>query len=272
MRNPITPIRALVLGAIVALAAASPAGAASSDWHDSEGGKVRLVTAGAPDAQGRLHGALEIALKPGWKTYWRDPGDSGVPPQIDVSTSANVSAAALSYPAPQRHDDGYSRWAGYDRPVAFPVTFTVPSPGSPARIAARVLIGICETICIPVQAEFQVDPARAPDDPADAAVVDRAQAALPDAARPGFEASPLPGAPERLVVAATVPGDGASSDLFVAGEDGYLFGTPVRTEADGRTVFTLPILQRPAAPPPGAGLAYTLTHGGAAVSGTLPYP
>ncbi len=253
-------------------AAATSATASSSEWHDSEGGKVRLVTTGKPDAQGKLQGALEIALKPGWKTYWRDPGDSGVPPQISVERSRNVAAAVLAYPAPQRHDDGYSKWAGYDYPVALPVSFTVPSPGEPVKIEADVLLGICETICIPVQAKFTIDPNAGSDDQADATVVKAALSALPAAAQPGFGINVLPGDQETLVVEAKVPGDGTATDFFVAGEQGYMFGTPVKTMKSGKTVFTVPILDRPSDAPTGEGLFYTLTDGGSSVSGTLRYP
>jgi DsbC/DsbD-like thiol-disulfide interchange protein len=263
----------LLASAIFVLSAATaPATASSSDWHDSEGGKVRLVTTGKPDAQGKLLGALEIALKPGWKTYWRDPGDSGVPPQIGVERSSNVAKAVLAYPAPQRHDDGYSKWAGYDYPVTLPVSFTVPSPGEPVKIEADVLLGICETICIPVQAKFTIDPATDSDDQADATVVKAALSALPAAAQADFGINVLPGDQETLVVEAKVPGNGTASDFFVAGEQGYMFGTPVKAMKSGKTVFTVPILDRPSEVPTGEGLFYTLTDGGSSVFGMLRYP
>jgi len=147
-----------ILAAAAALLAASlPAAASSSAWHDSEGGRVRLVTSGRPDAQGRLQGVLDIALKPGWKTYWRDPGDNGVPPQLGIAESTNVVGAEMAFPAPQRHDDGYGQWAGYDGSVSLPVTFRLASPQDRAVIDAQVFIGICETICIPVKASLTVD-------------------------------------------------------------------------------------------------------------------
>ena len=257
---------------LVLATAASSAQASSSAWHESEGGKVRLVTTGQPDAQGHLHGALEIALKPGWKTYWRDPGDSGVPPQISVANSSNVSSAVLAYPAPQRHDDGYSKWAGYDYPVTLPVVFTITAPGNPATIEAVVLLGICETICIPVQAKFLVDPLAGSEDQADAAVVRTAQAALPSASRADFGISPLPGDQDTLIVEAKLPSDGSAADFFIAGEEGFMFGTPVKTTKDSVTTFTVPILDRPSEAPKGEGLFYTLTDAGEAVSGLLPYP
>lgn len=268
-------MRSLILVASVCLAfgpGIAAANASSSDWHDSEGGKVRIVTTGKPDAQGKLQGALEIALKPGWKTYWRDPGDSGVPPQIDVTGSSNLSAAILSYPAPQRHDDGYSKWAGYDYPVALPIEFTITSPDDPVQIEANVLIGICETICIPLQTKLTVDPNISADDTADATVVRKAQVALPAIPRPGFGVDLSSVNQEKLIVEATVPGDGAATDFFIAGEQGYMFGTPVKTVVAGKAVFTIPIIDRPAETPSGEGLFYTLTDASASVSGTLPYP
>lgn len=268
MRSLIVPASAaLALGASSLAAIAS-----SSDWRDSEGGKIRIVTAGKPDAQGLLNGVLEIALKPGWKTYWRDPGDSGVPPQIGVTASTNVTSATLSFPAPQRHDDGYGKWAGYDHPVALPVVFTVKTPDDPVLVEAEVMVGVCETICIPLQAKFSLDPNVGSDDPDDVAVVEAAQAALPGATRPDFGVSPLPGNHETLIVEAAVPGDNASADFFVAGEEGYMFGTPVRSEKAGKVIFSVPILDRPSTAPTGNGLFYTLTNADGAVSGTLPYP
>ena len=267
MRN--VPILA---GAAALLAAVLPAAASSSGWHDSEGGRLRLVTSGRPDAQGRLHGALDIALKPGWKTYWRDPGDNGVPPQLNIDGSTNVSGAEMAFPPPRRHDDGYGQWAGYDRPVSLPVTFTLARPDARAVIDAHVFIGLCETICIPVQAKLEVDPAADPDNGADAQVVKAALAALPAEARPGFRAVPGDSDHETLVVQADVPGSASAVDFFIAGADDYMFGAPVRGEKDGKLVFSVPILDRPSTTPTDGGLHYTLTSSAGAVRGLLPYP
>ncbi|RUX21351.1 hypothetical protein EOA27_06205, partial [Mesorhizobium sp. M2A.F.Ca.ET.037.01.1.1] len=84
-------MKILVLGIVFGWATGLPAEASSSIWYNSEGGKVRLVTTGKPDEAGKIRGVLDIALKPGWKTYWRDPGDAGVPPQLDISGSTNIA-------------------------------------------------------------------------------------------------------------------------------------------------------------------------------------
>ncbi|TGR61888.1 hypothetical protein EN866_41925, partial [Mesorhizobium sp. M2D.F.Ca.ET.223.01.1.1] len=84
--------------------------------------------------------------------------------------------------------------------------------------------------------------------------------------------SVLPGYHETLVVEAQSPGDRDSVDFFIAGERDYMFGAPVRSEKDGKIVFTVPILDRPSATPTGGGLYYTLTGAEGAVDGLLPFP
>ncbi|ESY73342.1 hypothetical protein NKJ90_28105 [Mesorhizobium sp. M0051] len=265
-------LKTLLLGAAIGLATALPAVASSSAWYNSEGGKVRLVTSGQPDDAGRIQGVLDIALKPGWKTYWRDPGDAGVPPQLDISASTNITDAALSFPAPQRHDDGYGKWAGYNRPVSLPVTFTLATPNQPAVIDADIFLGICETICIPVQTRLIVDPASDPDNAEDAALVKASFSGLPAPARSDFGIKVLPGDHETLIVEASLPGDPDAADFFVAGERDYMFGAPARSEKDGKLIFTVPILDRPSATPTDGGLHYTLTSSVGAVEGLLPFP
>lgn len=260
------------LGVAVLMATSLPAAASSSPWADSEGGRVRLVTTGTADASGRLSGALHIELKPGWKTYWRDPGASGVPPQIDITKAPGITKAELSYPAPGRHDDGYGSWAGYDRTVALPVTFTVANPKENTVIEAGVFLGICQTICIPVQAQLKVDPSSDASNAEDAELVKSALASLPQKATDIFGAKTLPGEKDKLIVEATAPGDAKSVDLFVAGERGYLLGAPTRAEKDGKIVFSIPILGRPDKAAQGSGLPYTLTTPSGAVEGLLPYP
>ncbi|AZN98648.1 hypothetical protein EJ066_16575 [Mesorhizobium sp. M9A.F.Ca.ET.002.03.1.2] len=265
-------LKIMLLSAAVGLGTGLPAAASSSLWYDSEGGRVRLVTSGQPDEAGRIHGVLDIALKPGWKTYWRDPGDAGVPPQLDISASTNIANATFSFPPPQRHDDGYGKWAGYDHPVSLPVTFTLSAPNEPAVIDADIFLGICETICIPVQTKLTVDPGADPDNVEDAALVKAARATLPAPARPDFGINILPGDLETLIVEANFPGNPEAADFFVAGERDYMFGVPARSEKDGKLVFTVPILDRPTTTPTDGGLYYTLTTADGAVEGLLPFP
>jgi DsbC/DsbD-like thiol-disulfide interchange protein len=246
--------------------------ASSSAWLETDGGRVRLVTTGTPDAQGILRGALEIDLLPGWKTYWRDPGEAGVPPVIDVSGSPNLGSAELSFPAPERFDDGYSKWVGYKHPVALPVNFALKASAASGPIQANVFLGICETICIPVQGRLQVDPADDPDNAEDAALVQAALDALPDPEQPDFGVTLLTSEDEQVQVEATFPGNPEAVDFFLAGEQGYVFGTPERKETNGKVLFSIPILERPASVPKHGALGYTLTSDAGSVEGTLPFP
>ncbi|MBA3448009.1 MAG: hypothetical protein H0T56_10455 [Pseudaminobacter sp.] len=257
--------------AVLALASPAPLLASSSDWFETQGGRVRLVTTGKPDAEGRLGGILEVDLQPGWKTYWRDPGDAGVPPSIDIAASPNIASVEISFPPPQRHDDGFSKWAGYDRPVAFPVTFTLTSPDVPTIIDVEIFLGVCETICIPVKTRLDVDPASDPDNPGDAAAVAVALAALPRPERPDFGVEVVGGDDEKLVLEAIFPGDPASAEFFIAGEQGYAFGAPERAEQDGKTLFTVDVLGSPVNAPTTGGLRYTLVTNAGSVSGLIPY-
>ena len=257
--------------ALLTLLAGSPLHASSSDWFETEGARIRLVTAGKPDARGKLNGILHIELAPGWKTYWRDPGDSGVPPTLDVSANPNIASAVFDFPAPQRHDEGDFKWAGYDYPVALPITFTLKDPAGAAVIDASVFLGVCETICVPVQAKLAVDPADDPANPDDAAAVAAAFSKVPPAATPDFEVKAAGKAGEaKVVLEAMFPGDPATAELFISGEDGYVFATPVREQRDGKTFFSIEVT-RPDETPTGPGLHYTLATEAGAVSGLLPY-
>ena len=267
--------RALVLFASIPAvsALAVPALAASSDWYEAEGAAVRLLASGAPDEQGVLKGALQIELKPGWKTYWQDPGDAGVPPSLDVSASRNVAAADIAFPAPERFDDGFAKWAGYKEPVTFAVRFRLSDPKAPAEIDARIFLGVCETICVPLQAELSLDASADADNPDDAAIVQAAFDALPGPEQPDFGVTLLAGGKDEVLVEAAFPGEPDAVDFFLVGStDGYQFAPPQRRVEGERLLFSASILARPDKAPEKGGLNYTLVTAGGAVSGTLPYP
>jgi DsbC/DsbD-like thiol-disulfide interchange protein len=245
---------------------AGPAFATSTDWYETEGARIRLVTAGEPDSEGNIRGALDIQLQPGWKTYWKDPGGSGVPPQLDISKSDNIADAKLEFPVPQRHDDGYSIWAGYDHPVSLPVTFKLHDKTAPAKIDAGVFLGVCQSICVPVQADFVLNPNEDASNMQDAALIDAAYSALPAAARKDFGAEIASSEEERFVVKAILPADSSDADLFVAAPDGYSFAAPKRGEKNGE--FIVDILGKPKGTPL-PPLSYTLATKDQAVSGTM---
>lgn len=257
---------------LLALGAVPPAKAASTPWQEGEGASVRLLTAARPDSEGRLRGVLDIFLQPGWKTYWRDPGPSGVPPSIDISISQNVAAAELHFPAPERHDDGYGAWSGYGSSVSLPVTFQLADPAKPARIEANVFLGVCKDICVPFSARLRLDPAEG-GDPDDDATTDQAFAQLPKSARPAFGVESQGQSGGSLHLVAQVPEGSTPHDIFIAGaEEGYAFGPPsIRKETAGWRL-DVPLYDHPRRIPSGVTLPYTLVTDRGSVAGTLPPP
>jgi DsbC/DsbD-like thiol-disulfide interchange protein len=256
------------------LLASAPAWGQASDWVESEGGRLRIVAAVDPDVR-QVRAILDIDLKPGWKTYWRDPGPSGIPPTIDVAASDNIDSVTLHFPAPHRVDDGYGQWAGYPDPVALPLVLERIDEDADTTLRARLFLGICETICIPLQADITLE--LTPDaSRLSKALVARAFDALPSAPTPTHRLSDLRLSEDgrNLTVAAHVPSTAAANgpDLFAAAPEGFSFGVPVRTasDSDGPVRFTIPILRQPdGATLPGHNVAMTLTTATRAINQTL---
>ncbi len=148
-----------LLGAnFVLVVAHGPAFAAdASPWDGSERGAVRLI-AGAPRAAVHRAG-VEIRLAPGWKTYWRYPGDSGVPPRFDFSASRNVKSVTVRYPAPHRFTDESGTSIGYKQGVIFPLDVVPQDASRPVVLSLKADYAICEKICIPAdgKAELALD-------------------------------------------------------------------------------------------------------------------
>jgi DsbC/DsbD-like thiol-disulfide interchange protein len=257
------------LSLITLLAAAVPAAAhaASSPWFQTDGARLRLVTIAAPDSDGTVRGVLQIALEPGWKTYWKDPGDAGIPPQIDVTASLNVSSAEIAFPPPQRFDDGVSHWAGYGAPVSLPVRFKATDPARFTAIDADIFLGICKEVCVPVQARLSVAPE---DGFGDEAAVVAAFAALPAPASAEFGLTAVRDAESELVAEASLPEGAEGAELFVVTPPGWGLKPPVASIDGGRVTFRVPVVDRPKTGLDAVQIEYTLVAGGKSVAGTLP--
>ncbi|WP_305969368.1 MULTISPECIES: protein-disulfide reductase DsbD domain-containing protein [unclassified Mameliella] len=93
--------------------------------------------------------ALHLKLAPGWKTYWRSPGDAGIPPQFDWSGARNMSAIGIYWPAPHVFWQENMRSVGYKGEVILPLKIRPNQPGKDARLGGVVDIGICKDVCLP---------------------------------------------------------------------------------------------------------------------------
>jgi len=98
--------------------------------------------------------ALRIQLKPGWKTYWRAPGDGGIPPQFDWSGSQNIKAVTFHWPSPKVAFVNGLRTIGYMDEVIIPIEFSLRSKTGPTSLKGRVDLGICKDICVPMSVAF----------------------------------------------------------------------------------------------------------------------
>jgi DsbC/DsbD-like thiol-disulfide interchange protein len=239
----------LFLTAIAGLLIASgDARAVSSDWTETEGGRIRL-TALSPSDDGVIRAILDVDLLPGWKTYWRDPGDSGVPPSINFEGSTNIRQSRLDFPAPERIDDGYSIWAGYTYPVAFPVTLTQVSPGEMTIVEAQVFLGICKSICIPFQTSFSlaIDPDRQPNS-YEVRLVERAHSDIPEPPGNGFEVveASISDQADALMFSIAHPQADGEVELFLTGPSGWYFDIPEQVEtANAIATIRVPIIDAP---------------------------
>ena len=125
--------------------------AATSDLHEAPVLTARLITAEAgigPDA-GSVSAGLVVTMQDGWKTYWRSPGEVGLPPELDWTGSQNLASAELLFPAPTRFTAFEIENFGYGGEVTFPIRITLDEPGAPATLNTRVRLLVCKDICIP---------------------------------------------------------------------------------------------------------------------------
>ncbi|UGY10966.1 protein-disulfide reductase DsbD domain-containing protein [Phyllobacterium pellucidum] len=255
---------------IASLLFAVPAAAASSDWTSTPGGKVRVIVDNPTDGTPEVRGAIQINLDPGWKTYWKEPGDAGVPPELDLTASSNIKAYALAFPTPHRFADGGTQWAGYKKPVSLPFTLTLEDPAKPANLKGHAFLGICETICIPVTAEFDIAIDGTPSDPLTKAQISTAFDQLPAPASAEFGVRAVTRDNDHLDFTADLAAGSEEIDLFVAAEGGANFGmSKLKSRDDKSAVFAVPLVSGAQAKP--GLLYYTLVQGDKSVSGKIPF-
>jgi DsbC/DsbD-like thiol-disulfide interchange protein len=156
--NAIVPLRA-ALGFAATLFTSSFAVEAqaqdASPWQKDGHSAVRLLAGSRSGAV--LLGGVAFQLQPGWKTYWRTPGDSGVPPRFDFSKSDNVEAVTVLWPAPKKFDDGAGGVSlGYHDQIVLPLRIVAKNVDKPVTLRAEINYAVCEKLCIPVEANAEL--------------------------------------------------------------------------------------------------------------------
>lgn len=174
--------RAAAVLAVLCLLVLMPTGTkAGAQWVTSDYIEGRLISTSdaAGSSQDQLI-AIELKLKPGWKTYWRTPGDAGLPPETDWSGSANLKKATLLYPKPERFELFGLQTFGYDKRVVFPVMVQVASPGAALDLRLNLSVLVCSDVCVPQALTLALHLDEGPASPGDEAhTIQRALADVP---------------------------------------------------------------------------------------------
>lgn len=242
---------------------------AQSNWAEGYGGKMRLIAAGAFDKG--LKAGLEIEMEPGWKTYWKVPGDAGIPPTLNFSASENVEKVEVLWPAPTRFGDQISQLLGYKQWVTFPLRVVPKNADQPITLKLDANIGLCSDLCVPVQANLSLAlPVGGDQDSAAEFAIDRDLALVPSMAKAGFEIVDVrhekgDQAPDQLHITTQIPDGMGRSDIFVEGpKDWYLpLPKPVKGKK-GYFQLVLDGLPKDAITK-NVALTFTLTNGDQAV-------
>lgn len=256
-------------------ASAAPAPALSaSPWAVEKQAEVRLIAADAGVGDGQtVTLGVEIRLKPGWKVYWRTPGDAGVAPRFDWRGSRNLASAAVIWPAPRRFSlYGFESFAYLDR-VVLPIRATLAKRGVALHLALHLAYGICEKVCIPYKADLTLDlPAGRASPGPFAPLIERYAAQVPQAGPTpalGIEKAWLTrqGGQAYLAVAARATVPFAKPDLIAEGADAVEFAPPeVELSDRGRhALLRLKVAKTEGAALAGHSVILTLLDGGRAI-------
>src|SRR5580698_1971043 len=149
----------IVTLALVSLPGISARAQDATAWQRDAHAQARLIAGTvvkAPNAS-FVRAGIELRLDPGWKTYWRYPGDTGVPPTFDFSGSDNVKSATVLWPAPERFSDGAGGTSiGYVDHVILPLQVAPIDAAKQPRLHLKLGYAICGNLCVPAEANLQL--------------------------------------------------------------------------------------------------------------------
>ncbi len=207
-----------------------------SAWDGIDHAAARLISATTAVGQDEtLRLGLQFRMQPGWKIYWRSPGDAGLPPVADWTGSDNVDAVSMQWPVPKRFEIFDIGTLGYEDAVVFPLTVTPIHPGAPIQLNGEIDFLVCEEICIPGHASVSLDlPSGTPDLASGAHLIDQYRATVPatDTALAGMTITHanLQNRPQdQIEVGITVTAQGipfTQPDAFIEGPGGAYFDAP----------------------------------------------
>ncbi|TZG37648.1 protein-disulfide reductase DsbD domain-containing protein [Agrobacterium sp. B1(2019)] len=219
------------------LGGAEAARADITDWARSEGGQMRVASL-AMDADGVVRGLLQIEPKDGWITYWREPGEAGIPPQITPDPASGVTLTAMAYPVPKLIENDDITDIGYDHAVSLPFQLKAADPTAKGKIDITAFIGVCQNICIPFEAKFSIERGNAGDDDREERrLLEEARETLPEAPSDDFKVIDFHITPDKtmLGVQLQLPENAPKeTEIFIAGPSGFAYYEPQNPVRDKR--------------------------------------
>ncbi len=274
MLAPMSRHLTIVTLAVLLGAAAAHAQDASA-WDKQSHAEARLLAGAAVKSadSNYLRAGLELRLDPGWKTYWREPGDSGVPPTFDFSGSDNVKSVAVDWPAPERFPDGAGgNSIGYVGRVVLPLRIVQTDAAKPTALHLKLDYAVCGNLCVPAEANLEL---ALSGNGAEETAIEKEALRVPRRVAPGpgkglgvISAHRQPGGEhDRVIVEVAAPKD-AVLELFVEGPTAdWSLPLPEPAGGDGdvrRFAFDLDGLP-PGAEAKGAVLTFTAVSGDDAI-------
>ena len=181
---------------------------------------------------------LYITLEPGWKTYWRNPGEAGIPPQITATTADNLESLEIHYPLPKRYIDESGEVIGYHDEVLFPLALKPKDFTKPLKLTLEAFFGVCQQICTPAKMTGDLKIAPSSELNRDAALIATWQARVP---KPATIATSHKLSDKALVLDLAKP----FTDIFVEGPDRYYFTKPDLSRESGKAWFAIKGLKNP---------------------------
>lgn len=232
--------------------------------------KVDLLTGGHdPSDPGTVWLGVRVRLGAGWKTYWRSPGDGGLPSEFDWAQSTNLPQADILWPAPHRMEILGIETIGYTDEVVFPVKARVADPADPARVTLTLGLYACSTICVRDDHTLATTISPGTILPEHQATIDAWRARVPQQASKVLSVASIrlmETTPPTLQVKAKAADRFNTPDLFVE-SDPPVYGSKPHVEAgpDGTATFTATLEGVPLEKLKGRPFRVTLIDGDQAV-------
>lgn len=156
IRRYVGRMKLVLLPALMAsIATLAPIPAVAQNGVGMAGDVVTVdLLEGWREADGRHMAAIRLTLADGWKTYWRAPGDGGLPTTLQWSNSDNLDALRILWPRPDVFEDGRMRSLGYTGEVVLPIELT-PNKDGDITLDARLNFGVCKEVCVPAAVDLQ---------------------------------------------------------------------------------------------------------------------